>query len=361
MIEIPTITEIRDNILADIETATGKSAPLLPRSVWRVLATALAGALHLLYRFGRWAYRQIFTVSQDESSLLLRAQEYGIVRTPATKFIGEITITGSGATIPAGTLWQKDGNVYQSTESVIFSTSDTVEIESLETGDDVNLSLSDELELVTPQSGVDAEATVSTVTQAAEDAETVEDFRSRILFRQQNQPQGGAIADFVLWATEVSGIAEAFVKRPEPGFVTIYPITDDADPADRIPSGTKITEVQTYVSDTTRRPLNAQVTVTAPTEVEFDVDIADLDPNDADTKAAIISAIESYMYARRPVQYTDQATDNSTISEAQIARIAVDAGAEVATVDLKNASGTSITSYELSVGELAKLGSVSWV
>jgi len=359
MIEIPTITEIRDDILSDIESATGKSAPLLPISVWRTLATALAGALHLLYRFGRWIYSQIFTVTQDEAALLQRGREYGITRIPATIWKGTATLTGTG-TVTAGTLFQKDGYVYRTTSTVDVSGSNTVGMESLETGDDVTLSVGDELTIVTP-GAVDDTATIATVTQAAEDAESIEDFRARLLFRQQNQPQGGAIADFVLWATEVSGIAEAYVERPEPGFVTIYPITDDPDPANRIPVSSKLSEVETYVSDTERRPLNAQVTVTAPTEVEFDVDIANLDPNDATTKDAIETAIQNYMYARRPVQYTDQATDKSVISEAQISKIAIEAGAEVATVDLKNSSGTSITSYELDISELAVLGSVTWV
>ena len=214
---------------------------------------------------------------------------------------------------------------------------------------------------MTPLAGIDDDATVTTVSQSGEDAEDIEDFRARLLFRQQNQPQGGSIADFVLWATEVAGIAEAFIDRPEPGFVTVYPITDDADPADRIPSGAKLTEVENYVSDTERRPLNATVTAAAPTEIEFDVDISDLSPNDAETKAAIETAVENYMYSRRPLQYTDQATDRSTISAAQITRIAINAGAEVATVDLKTAGGSSITSQTLDIDELAKLGTLSWV
>jgi uncharacterized phage protein gp47/JayE len=361
MITIPSIATIRDQILDDIETQTGQAAPLLPRAVWRVLATALAGALHLLYRVAAWLYDQIFTLTMDDDALAARGAEYGLTRTPATKWKGTATVTGSGATIPVGTLWQKDGKVYQVTEAKTFTTSGTVKLESLEGGADVDLDVSDTVTIVTPQSGVDASATVASVTQAGEDQETLSAFRSRILFRQQNQPQGGAVADYVLWATEVSGIAEAFAFQPSAGFVNVYPLLDVADPADRIPDSTKLDEVEDYVSDPVRKPLNAQVSAVAFTELNFDVDVADLSPNTAAVKATIESALETYFYARRPLQYEDQPEDKSVISQAEVAKIVVDAGAQVATVTLKNAGGSSITSYTLDDSELSVLRTLSWV
>lgn len=363
MITIPTIAELRDQILADIETVTGQSAPLLPRAVWRVLATALGGALHLLYRFGAWAYKQIFTLTADEEGLRRRATEYGISRIPATKWIGTATATGDDDTIiSSGTLFQADGYVYEVQSSVTISGgSATMTLESLETGEDVDLSVSDTIKIVSPQAGVDDEATVASVTQAGEDAEDIEVFRDRILFQQQNQPQGGAVADYVKWAREVAGIAEAYAFQPDDGFVNIYPLLDVDDPADRIPDSSKLTEVENYVNDTRRRPLNANVNAVAFTELNFDVDIADLDPSDADTKSAIETAIENYMYERRPKQYDDEPNPKNVISEAKITQVAVAAGASVATVDLKNAGGSSITDYELDDDELAVLRTLSWV
>lgn len=364
MITIPTVAEIRDQILADIEAATGQAAPLLPAAVWRVLATALAGAIALLYRFAAWAYRQIFTATSDTEALELRGGEYGLTRTPATRWIGTATATGvDGSSIPLGTTYQLDGNVYETTTlEVIASSVATLQMRSLLTGDAVTLAVSDVITLTSPIAGVDADATVADVTQAAEDAEALEDFRNRLAFRQASTPQGGAIPDWVLWSTEVPGIAEAIVERPAAGFVNIYPLTDDPDPVNRIPGASKLAEVLAYVTDPVRSPIRAAaVTVIGATELDFDVDIADLSPNDAGTQTAISDAITAYMFARRPKQFSDQVDDRSIVSAAEITGIAIDAGAQIATVTLKNAGGSPITSYTLPFDELAVLRTLTWL
>lgn len=364
MITIPTVTQIRDDILADIESATGQTAPVLPKAVWRVLALALAGVLHLLYRLAAWAYRQIFTSTADEEALVRRGAEYGLTRTPAQPWRGTATITGTaGTVVAAGTTFSYDSIVYAlESATTLTGGSASGTFESLTTGDDTTLADATVITITSPKAGVDEDATVTATTQTGEDAEDIEDFRTRLAFRQANVPQGGAIADWVIWTTEVSGIAEAIVERPAAGEVNIYPLTDDDDPANRIPGAAKLTEVETYVTDPERSPIRAgAVTVSAPTELSFDVDISNLSPNDATTKAAIESAIETYMYARRPLQYSDQVDDKSVVSQAEVAGIAVDAGAQVATVDLKNAGGSSISSYTLDESELAVLRTLTWV
>lgn len=122
MITIPTLAEIRDQILSDIESATGQSTPLLPKAVWRVLAAAMAGALVLLYRFGAWAYRQIFTLTADEEGLYNKAAEYGMTRAPAVQWIGTATATGDDDTVVlAGTLWSYNNYVYEVQSAVNIS------------------------------------------------------------------------------------------------------------------------------------------------------------------------------------------------------------------------------------------------
>jgi len=365
MITIPTIATLRDQILSDIESGLGQTVPVLPRAVFRIWATALAGVLHLLYRFGAWIYKQIFTITMDADALINRGIEYGIVRTSATKWKGTATATGDEDTvIPVGFLFQVSGTVYQVTEEEeISGGTATLSLESLETGAAMNLDNGDTITAVTPKAGLDNDATVASTTQTAEDAESLDDLRTRILFRQQNQPQGGAAPDYIAWALEVSGIAEAFAFRPSAGEpnVNVYPLLSVDDPADRIPDSTKLTEVEDYISHDSRKPFGAVVSAIAFTELDFDVDIADLSPNTSAVKTAIETAIENYMYARRPAQYSDEINPKNVIAEAAITKLCIDAGAEVATVDLKNAGGSSITSYTLDDDELAVLGTVSWV
>jgi uncharacterized phage protein gp47/JayE len=361
-ITIPTVTELRDQILADIETKTGQTAPLMPRAVWRVLALALAGPLHLLYRLGLWLYAQIFTSTMDDAALELRGLELGITRGAATRFVGTAAVTGTGRTIAVGTIWQKDGVVYEVTEALSFTTSGTVKIQSLEYGDRVSLDVSDVINLVSTLEGLDSTATISAVTQAGEDQETLDAYRARIQFAEQNKTQGAAKADYIARALEVTGIAEAFAHRPAAGFVNVYPLTDDADPANRIPGSSKLAEVEAYINDEHWVPFSgATVSAVAFADVEFDVDISDLSPNTVAVKTAVETAITAYMYARRLKQYEDDPNPKDIISQVELAKIVYDAGAKVATVDLKNSGGSSITSYELTAGELAVLGEVSWL
>ncbi|MCG8480457.1 MAG: baseplate J/gp47 family protein, partial [Spirochaetales bacterium] len=110
MTRIPTIQEIRDQILADIEAASGASAPLLPRSTWRIVATALAGALALVYRFGGWVRRQIFIATCDAAALSERGGELGLVPKAAVAWRGTARVTGiDGTTVPAGRLFRAGG------------------------------------------------------------------------------------------------------------------------------------------------------------------------------------------------------------------------------------------------------------
>lgn len=360
---IPTIADIRDQILADIQTGLGLTQPLLPYSAWGVLATAVAGAIVLLYRFGAWVEDQIFPQAADIDALILRGNELGLTRTPSQGWTGTATITGTdGTVIAAGTLWQYDDAVYELTSAVTISGSTTGNFASLETGDSTTLTNGTEIQLVTPQTGVNRVATVASTVLTGEDAESVADYRARIITRQQNPPQGGAIPDWILWATEVAGISEAKVDRPAAGSVTVYPLTDDADPANRIPGSTKLAEVEAYISDPERAPLGAAfIAAVAATELNFDVDISDLSPNTAAVKAAIETAIENHLYSRRPKQYSDEVNPRDVVSAARITKIAIDAGADVATVTLKNAGGLTITDYELEINELAVLRTLTWV
>jgi uncharacterized phage protein gp47/JayE len=249
-VTIPTIAEIRGQILTDIQSGLGLTSPPLPRSAFGIIATAVAGALALIYRFAAWVQRQIFVSTADYDALILSAAEYGITPTPAQPWQGTATATGTdGVVIPLGTLYRSDSTAYRTTEAATISGSTTIKLEALEAGDASNRDTSDEIKLVTPITGIDRAATIASTTQTGEDAETTEALRARLLQRKQNTPQGGAIPDWIAWTTEVAGISECKVDRPAAGTITVYPLTDDADPANRIPGGTKLTEVEDYITD----------------------------------------------------------------------------------------------------------------
>ncbi len=364
MVTIPTTKELKNQIIADIEGKLGITVPWLPKNFIRKLAKALAGIQTLAYRFGLWCYKQIFAATADDEALIKGGAQYGLTRSPAVRAKHTAQATGTDDTqIPGGTLWIGDDNglVYQQKETVVITVG-VAEItnECLAAGDAGNLLVDDTLTIASPLAGINDTATVTGTITIGEDQESVESFRNQVMQREKNKPQGAAAPDYIGWALEVAGIAEAFAFRPTPGFVNVYPLTDDEDPANRVPSSAKLTEIEDYLSETKRKPFGATVSALAMTELNFDVDIADLSPNDATTKANILAAITAYMYARRPQQYEDEPNPINVVSAGEVYSIAVAAGAKILTVTLKNAGGSPITSYELQDSELSKLRDLIW-
>lgn len=363
MVTIPTIAEIKQQILDDIESAD-TSKNLLPKAVWRILATALAGVQYLAYKLALWLFEQIFTLTMSEAALVKRASEYGITRTPATIWQGTGTATGiDGTVIASGKIATYNNFAYEIiTGATISGGTATVTLKSLEKGDDLNRAVSDELGWSTPLTGLDSVLTIASTTQEAEDEESVAALRIKLLNRQRNQPQGGAFADFIGWALEVAGIAEAFVERPTPGYVNVYPLTDEADPVDRIPSAPKLTEVEDFINSDTRYPFGRPATVIAMTELVFKVDFSNLSPDSAGLRTLIETATDDYLYSRRPQQYTDDPDPINEVSAGEIVGQAIAAGAKQITVVLKNAGDVDIsdTGYELEISELAEPGTYTW-
>lgn len=363
MVTIPTIAEIRDQILDDIESAN-TSKVLLPKAVWRILATALAGVQYLAYKLSLWLYNQIFTLTMDEAALILKASEYGIVRTPATIWKGTGTATGTDGTVIAnGKIATYNNYAYEIiTGGTISGGTATVTLKSLTAGDDLNRDNADELNWSTPQTGLDSVLTIASTTQEAEDEETIAALRIRLLNRQRNQPQGGAYADFIGWALEVARVAECFVDRPTPGYVNVYPLTDEADPVDRIPSAPKLTEVEDHINNDHTYPFGRPCNALAMDELAFKVDFSNLSPDTAGLRILIETATDDYLYSRRPQQYSDDPDPINEVSAGEIVGQAIAAGAKQITVVLKNAGDVDIsdTGYELEIDELAEPGAYAW-
>ena len=358
---IPTIQEIRDQIIADIETERGQSTPMLQKAAFRILAYGISGALYLLYRFTDWVETQIFTQNMDRDRLILRGAEYGLSPTAATKWQGTLTLTGVDTTIvPAGTLFQYSGMVYQTTAGVTISGATAAAAESLEAGAELDRDVNDELEIVTPIAGLDSTATVASKTQSGVDAESTSSFRSKILEHQRRKPQGGSIADFVAWTREVAGVVKAFAFRTGSGEVTVYPLMGTGS-TDRLPDAGELTTVQTYVDSVSRKPLTADVLAAAMSVTDFDINISTMNPDTSAIRTAVEAGIEEYLLGRFPLQYPDEENPTNLISTAEIHKIAFDAGASQIDLEMEEAgTGTPISGYTLSDGELAGLGVITW-
>lgn len=359
---IPTATELRQQIVADIEGVIGQVVPFLPKAFVLVLATATAGIQILAYRFGQWTLRQIFAATADAEQLARIGDQYGLTPSAAVRAILEADVTGVDATsIPAGTLWGSDstGVVYSvKTTAIIAAGVATIEIEALTAGDIGNLTAGETLTISSPIAGLDSTATVSATVITGEDAEDTEVFRSDVQQRQANPPQGGAAPDYVQWQREVPGIVKAFAHLLTAGFATCYPMI--ALTGDRIPDAPKLAEVQAYLADLRRKPLQSTPVATAMTEVVFDITITGLDPDTPELRANIESALAAYLLERFPRQYPDELAPTDVVSTAGLGGVAVGAGMQSGVLTME-ADAMPASTRTLAPGELAIIGSMTWL
>jgi len=361
MIATPTIATIKAQIIADIESKIGQTIPAMPKAFFRVFATAVAGVLSLLYRYAAWCYNQILPQTASADSLTALGEQYGIIRVAAVAAELEITVLGEeGKIVPAGTLWLYGSTVYEQDEAVEISSGEaTAEVKALVAGSAGNRLDGDVLTLSSPIAGIIQDATVYATTLSGEDAETDEELRSRIIDRLARRPQGGAAADYVLWACEVPGIVKAFAFRTAPGDVTVYPMI--ALTGSRIPDAGKLAEVLAYLEDTARRPLCANVYTAALTERVVNITVTALQPATVATRAAIEAAWKAFLYNRFPAQYSDEAGRSNWLSKADLYGEAVGAGARSITFEVfLDAEVTETEYYNLPNDELLKLGTVTW-
>ena len=292
--DLPTLIE---RAQADIESRLPGADARLRRTLLGVLARMHAGSVHGLYGYLDWLSRQLMIDTADAEYLARWASIWGVSRKPATAAEGQVTFAGSdGNVIPAGTALQRADGVEYTTDldATIASGTATVAVTASQAGEAGNAAGGTALTLVSPISGVDSTATVdSTGLTGGADTETDDSLRSRLLARIQMPPHGGAAADYVTWALEVSGVTRAWVYPGELGIgtVTVRFMMDDTY-ADGIPQASDVQAVQDHVD--ALRPVTADVTVVAPVAVPLDFTIK-LTPNTSSVQTAVQTELEDLL------------------------------------------------------------------
>jgi len=384
----PTTQQIADTIVAQIEASLSQTVPLLPKAFTRVLAKALAGTLVLVYRYAGSAHLQMFVrhASIRETTIngvkVRPLVEWGRligvgdpIDATRAELVVDVTVDVQTGTLAAGSqvVRAETGVVYQTTAPVALDAA-VVAVTIRATSDPDggggagvvgNLEIGDALTFANPLPNVSADVVVTSVAEVGADAETEDAYRGRVERRFQRKPQGGAYADYQVWAEGVAGVAAAYPYTGDPGQVDVYvEATDTVDP-DGIPDAALLTSVSEAIELdddglANRRPANALVNVVAISRLEFSVTVGNLDAEDpAAAQASIDAAVDEYFRARQPfVTGLSTLPRNDRVTQGAVGgvvnEVASAAGATVGYVELELA-GDLITSYTLGDGELAKL------
>jgi len=361
---VPTLSTLVDRISGDLNARMGNPNALIKRSLAWVLARVLAGAAWGLYQYQAWVADQIIPDTAEGSYLERWARIWGISRTAANKAAGKVVVTAvAGASVSDGDVLQRSDR----TEYVVtggpyswsVSGNQNVNVEGVEAGEAGNYPFSADasLEFVSPGAGVVAEAAVhADGITAGTDTETDESLLERVLQRLQNPPQGGSAADYEAWAqAALSTVERVWVFGPPDlpdGEVKVY-FTVTGTGTGIIPtSGAPTTDVgivNSYITNTARKPVAAEVSANAPTGHPVTLTIgltpeAGADP--VDVKAAILAELESMFADRADVTVSGTDIPNSYLLEAIGAAEGVDSFTLTAVDGGAGTDPVSLAAYE---------------
>lgn len=279
MVTIPTLQQLQSDILADLQTQYGgTSIPLFGRVFLRALAWVQAGKIYLLYLAVANVQKNVAPDTADAEANGGTLERFGrlyLNRNPFPATAGQYTVqvTGSiGATIPENTTFKTDDSAANpgylfilDAAYTLTATTDTITLRALTPGTESRMQVSgtsDTLSVTSPIAGVDRQATATAETVQPLDAETLEDYRSKILDAIRLEANGGSATDYRLWAADAQGVKTVYpyAKSGAANEIDVYVEATVADSTDGYgtPSSTILNDVASVIefSPDTTRPLN---------------------------------------------------------------------------------------------------------
>lgn len=388
-----TLEYVNNLVISGLETEFNTRFRLLPKSFIRVLAKVEAGVFMTLYKQQAWMFKQLFvdTATFEEVDilgekirpLLKWGKTVGIAApSGATQWSGTIRVTTTdvNTTLLQGTQFKNKatGQIYITTENkYLANMSEEIKVRCTVPGSVGNLSADDILETVNPLFNIERKAYVISDGLPGLDAETEESYRARVARRWKVQPQGGALADYRLWSSDVPGVLQVYpYKDPDTasGVLIFVSATNDS----RVPSAellVAVGEACTYDPETgeaNRKPMGAVLdpaldgtyaNVRACDISEFEVRITGFasETELSSFKSQVSSNIQKYFKEREPwirgLSVDKDRTDRISVNNLLgiVNDIAEGLSSYFETLTLYH-NDSEIPSYDLSEGELAKLG-----
>lgn len=315
MIIIPTLAQLRTDIISDLEAQYSITIPLFGKNWLFVLASVQAGKLWLTYKYMALVQKNILPDTADTEANGGTLERFGRIKLgrnpfPATQGEYTIQLTGTlGTVVPASTTWKSDDDSLNGGRNFILDTSftlngvDIVTVRSLDAGTEAQLNVSDTMTVTGPISGLDSVATVVTESVAPSDAESIEDYREKIIQSDRLEAQGGAGADYRLWSFDAQGIKQTYPFAAN-GLVNEVDLFIESDSGNGVPNATELQDVEDAIELPTatrpsRKPLTVVVNYLPITPLDVDIDIIGFTGTAAE-QLLIDDAIEEYLSNVRP-------------------------------------------------------------
>jgi len=328
MIIIPTLSELFDSILADIEATFGDNVPLFGKNFLRALAAVQAAKLKIYYLATASTQKNIFVDTADPEASGGTLERFGRVKLgrnpfPAKAGQYDVEVTGSiGAVIPASTTFKSNddslnpGKLFVlDNEFTLIATTDSINVRALEAGLDSKLSIADILTSTSPIINVNRIVTVTAETVQPLSEEDIELYRQRALDSYRLEAQGGAATDYRIWSFDAQGVQETypFAKSGAANEIDLFVEATVADSTDGkgTPTAQLLLDVEAVVEfdpDTTlplnergRRPLGVFAVNLLPITVkEVDIIIDGFVGLTAEIQTLLFTALDLQINLIRP-------------------------------------------------------------
>lgn len=387
MANIPTLSELKNSIISDIESKFGVTLPTFGKNFLRTFAGVQAGAMRLYYLLSAKTQKNIFADTADSEAFGGTLERFGRVKIgrnpfPATAGEYEVTVTGSiGAVIAENTTFKANDNsasagslyVLDSAFTMI-ATSATITLRSLNAGLDFRLEVGNELTVTAPIALLDDIATVTSESVAPQSAEDLEDYRRKVLDAYRLEPQGGAGADYRIWASDVQSVEQSFpyasnISNNEIDLFVEATIADSTD-GKGTPSAGTLSDVETAIESPTvdrpsRKPLGVHAVNYLPVTIkEIDIEVTSFAGLTAEIETSIFEAIKLELSTIRPFVASIDivANKNDIFDTNKIISLILESnpGSVFGAIDLQ-VDAVSVSTYQFMNGDIPFLNSITYV
>lgn len=398
----PSVSELHATLSSLIQARLNEASPVLPKMFTAAFALVLSAVAKKLYNYGGFNALQPFvrTASYRQTTIngrqIVPLVELGVlvgVGTPRAATQAELsvqlTILNPVGTLPAGEklLSPSTGVTYMTVGSTVLSgATTTARVRAVSDRTDTqgagvqgNLDAGSPLVFIRPIDSVSSDAIVVDTLVTGTNAETEAVYRQKVIDRFQKKPQGGAYADYEMWAEEVPGIINAYPYRNNitPHVVDVYceATPESAGNADGIPTAAQLLAVGESIDYdvggmASRRPVSAVVNPLPITKSAFNVTVTGLTvpTNLGQTQEDVNDVIEiAFNQAEPYIAGLSVGRRREKITRSALIGLVEDvvtaAGGEFGTVTFQlDGVAVNLESYSLGYGEKAKLnGTVTFV
>lgn len=323
MITLPTIDEIYQNAITELEAEFEATITEDGKSELRAQAATIAALLKQFYFTIGQLQQNVWPDSSDEQTLL-RFGQVILQRKPfsATPAIYKCEVTGgSGEIIPANTVFRSDDDslnpaiLYKTTADYTMpSTTGEIEVTCMISGTDGKQSIGDTMTITSPLPLINGSIEITEEVESPLAAESIEDYREKVLQRMQYNLFPGSATFYRLCAEDVQGIRTVypFARTGYAGETNLYVEAELSDSTDG--KGTPTTQIlddyeqACEINPDTSLPINYRgrrivdsvLNILPITVKEIAITVTGYQGLTPTIESQIESAIEEWLYGVRP-------------------------------------------------------------